>query len=50
VVSGSFYNLHPASNTALCLDVRQAGTTSGTIVQVYTCNGTNAQNWTPTLN
>jgi hypothetical protein len=50
VQSGSFYNLHPADNTALCLDVRGAGTASGTIVQVYTCNGTNAQNWTPTLN
>jgi len=50
VVSGSYYNLHPANNTGLCLDVRGAGTASGTIVQVYTCNNTNAQNWTATLN
>jgi beta-glucosidase len=30
----------------LCLDVRSAGTADGTPVQVYTCNGTNAQQWT----
>jgi len=50
VKSGSFYNLHPANNTANCLDVRGAGTAAGTIVQVFTCNNTNAQNWTPTVN
>ncbi|MEU6860526.1 family 16 glycosylhydrolase [Glycomyces sp. NPDC046736] len=28
-----------------CLDVEGAGTADGTPVQVYTCNGTNAQQW-----
>jgi hypothetical protein len=32
----------------LCLDVRGAGNADGTAVQVYTCNGTNAQTWTLT--
>ncbi len=30
----------------LCLDVRSSGTANGTPVQVYTCNGTGAQQWT----
>ena len=30
----------------LCLDVRGANTANFTPVQVYTCNGTNAQQWT----
>ena len=30
----------------LCLDVRSASNADGTPVQVYTCNGTNAQQWT----
>jgi hypothetical protein len=30
----------------LCLDVRSAGTANGTPVQIYTCNGTVAQQWT----
>ena len=30
----------------LCLDVRSASSADGTAVQVYTCNGTNAQQWT----
>jgi Ricin-type beta-trefoil lectin domain len=29
----------------MCLDVRAAATADGTPVQVYTCNGTNAQQW-----
>lgn len=29
-----------------CVDVKQSGTTNGTPVQIYTCNGTNAQKWT----
>jgi beta-glucosidase len=29
----------------LCLDVRAANNADGTPVQVYTCNGTNAQSW-----
>ncbi len=32
----------------LCLDVRAANSADGTPVQVYTCNGTNAQSWTLT--
>ncbi len=32
----------------LCLDVRSASSADGTPVQVYTCNGTNAQSWTLT--
>jgi hypothetical protein len=30
----------------LCLDVRAANSADGTPVQVYSCNGTNAQQWT----
>ncbi len=30
----------------LCVDVRGANSANGTPVQVYTCNGTNAQQWT----
>jgi glucosylceramidase len=30
----------------LCLDVRSASSADGTPVQVYTCNGTSAQQWT----
>ena len=30
----------------LCVDVRGANTANFTPVQVYTCNGTNAQQWT----
>jgi Ricin-type beta-trefoil lectin domain/Fungal chitosanase of glycosyl hydrolase group 75 len=29
-----------------CVDVAGASTANGTAVQLYTCNGTNAQNWT----
>jgi beta-glucanase (GH16 family) len=29
-----------------CLDVRSSGTANGTPVQIYTCNGTGAQQWT----
>src|SRR6185369_2553975 len=29
----------------LCLDVRSSGTANGTPVQIYTCNGTGAQQW-----
>jgi beta-glucosidase len=34
----------------LCLDVRGASNADGTPVQVYTCNGTNAQQWTVASN
>ncbi|WP_254550195.1 ricin-type beta-trefoil lectin domain protein [Catellatospora tritici] len=30
----------------LCLDVRSSGTANGTPIQIYTCNGTGAQQWT----
>jgi len=33
-----------------CLDVAGASTLDGTKVQLYTCNGTNAQQWTATAN
>jgi chitodextrinase len=42
VASGSFYVLHPASNTALCLT---AGTASGNAVDVNTCSGATSQEW-----
>ncbi|WP_240798832.1 ricin-type beta-trefoil lectin domain protein [Streptomyces sp. H23] len=29
-----------------CIDVRNSGTADGTPVQLYSCNGTNAQRWT----
>ena len=32
----------------MCLDVRGANSADSTPVQVYTCNGTNAQSWTQT--
>ncbi|MEV4638015.1 ThuA domain-containing protein [Actinoplanes sp. NPDC049548] len=32
-------------NSGKCVDVRAAGTTSGTPIQQYTCNGTNAQQY-----
>ena len=31
---------------AKCVDVRSGATTNGTVVQLYTCNGTTAQQWT----
>ncbi|MET0424907.1 MAG: PQQ-dependent sugar dehydrogenase [Actinoplanes sp.] len=31
-----------------CLDVRSAATADGTQIQLYTCNGSTAQNWTRT--
>ncbi|MEV4490168.1 ricin-type beta-trefoil lectin domain protein [Micromonospora coxensis] len=30
-----------------CLDVKSSGTTNGTPVQLWTCNGTGAQQWAP---
>ena len=33
------------ANAGLCLDVTAAGTANGTVVDTYTCNGTNAQTW-----
>jgi chitinase len=34
----------------MCLDIRGAGTADGTPAQVYTCNGTNAQQWSQSGN
>ena len=39
-----------AGYQGLCLDVRAANSADGTPVQVYTCNGTNAQQWTVASN
>jgi glucose/arabinose dehydrogenase/PKD repeat protein len=33
-----------------CLDVDNGGTADGTKIQLYTCNGSTAQNWTVTAN
>ena len=33
-------------STGKCLDIVNSGTTDGTAVQMYTCNGTGAQSWT----
>jgi beta-glucanase (GH16 family) len=40
-----YYQLNPSTNTALCLDVTGAATTNGTVIDTYTCNQTNAQQW-----
>jgi hypothetical protein len=45
VTAGSGYVFHPASNTSLCLDAQGAGTAAGTLVQAWTCNGTQAETW-----
>ncbi len=37
--------LHPATNTGLCLDVDFGGTSDGTPVLAYTCTGNNNQSW-----
>ncbi|KAF9562513.1 hypothetical protein CPC08DRAFT_663165 [Agrocybe pediades] len=37
--------LHPNGNTNKCLDVRGAVFANGTPVQIYDCNGSNAQKW-----
>ncbi len=39
---------HEGSN--LCLDDRGASTANGNPIQIYTCNGTSAQNWTVNAN
>ena len=33
-----------------CLDVNGGDTTNGTVVDLYDCNGTGAQTWTPQPN
>jgi aryl-phospho-beta-D-glucosidase BglC (GH1 family) len=32
-------------NSNKCVDAAASGTANGTVIQQYTCNGTNAQNW-----
>ena len=34
----------------MCLDVNGGDTTNGTVVDLYACNGTAAQTWTPQPN
>lgn len=38
-------SFRPNYNGGLCIDAAGAGNTNGTVVQVYTCNGTPAQDW-----
>ena len=45
VPSGSFYTFNPANNPSLCLDVRADGTSPGTLVQAWTCNSGNNEQW-----
>jgi hypothetical protein len=39
------YIFHPAINTTLCLDVEGDGTTNGTPLIAWTCNGGNNEEW-----
>ena len=34
------------TKTGKCIDDSNAGTSNGTAIQIYTCNGTNSQTWT----
>ena len=43
--SSGNYQLHPATNSGLCLDVYYGGTSDGTPVLAYTCTGVNNQSW-----
>ena len=43
--SSGNYQLHPGTNSALCLDVYYGGTSDGTPVLAYTCTGVNNQSW-----
>jgi hypothetical protein len=43
--SSGNYQLHPATNSGLCLDVYYGGTSDGTPVLAYTCTGNNNQSW-----
>lgn len=45
VPSGDALVFHPANNTSLCLDVQGDGTAAGTLVQAWTCNGGNNEQW-----
>jgi len=45
VYSGGTYELRPANNTNLCLDVKDFGTANGTAVQVWGCASSSNQRW-----
>ncbi|KAG6886767.1 hypothetical protein C0992_002478 [Termitomyces sp. T32_za158] len=44
-LDSSAYVIHPNGDTTKCLDVRGANFTNGTPVQIYDCNGSDAQMW-----
>ena len=43
--NGNTYVLHPANNTALCLDTQAQSAVQGTSVVTNTCNGSSSQSW-----
>ncbi|TCO52348.1 glycoside hydrolase family 3 C-terminal domain-containing protein [Actinocrispum wychmicini] len=43
---GHFGPIVAGVSAGLCVDVRSASSANGTPVQIYQCNGTNAQTWT----
>jgi beta-glucanase (GH16 family) len=45
VSTGSTYEFNPANNRSNCLDVREDGTESGTLVQTFSCNSGNNEQW-----
>ena len=45
VSTGSTYEFNPANNPSNCLDVRGDGTASGTLVQTFSCNSGNNEEW-----
>jgi len=45
VYSGGTYELRPANNTNLCLDVKDFGTANGTAAQVWGCASSSNQRW-----
>jgi hypothetical protein len=45
VSPSGYYQLKPASNGTLCLDVYGGASANGTKVDVYTCNGKSSQQW-----
>ena len=45
VASGTIYNLGTLANPGSCMDARWAGTSDGTQIQEWTCNGTAAQSF-----
>jgi hypothetical protein len=45
VLYGNAFVFHPSNNLSLCLDVQGDGTTAGTLVQAWTCNYGNNEQW-----